>query len=43
MANLSLNSMQEPPCLFDDSVIQVKGTWLKLMEIVISGMRQLEG
>ena len=44
MANLPLNSMQESPCPFDDSMMaQVKETWLKAMELVISGMSQLEG
>ena len=36
MANFPLNSMQQPPYPFDDSMVaQVKGTWLKAMELVI--------
>ena len=36
MANLPLNSMQQSPYLFDDSMVaQVKGAWLKAMELVI--------
>jgi hypothetical protein len=43
MANLPLNSMQESPYPFDGSMVaQVKGTWLKAMELVILSWKDTE-